>query len=201
METIHSGKKEIKLATYVLQFVFFLGFTGFRFPLFHVPTIQATAAELHLLFWKIINLLMAFGFRVRYTSMDGAQTNRNLAKTILGDFKSSTVNTMKVKNMCSLSSQYVYVIMYYSHIMKKIRNTISKNGKQNTYTRHLLHKGKYIYWEHFKNAYLWDISNNAFPVHQKLTHEHFHLSSESKMRNALAENVLIKEMLHLMLTA
>lgn len=96
METIHSGKKEIKLATHVLQFVF-LGFTGFRFPLFHFPTIQATAAELNLLFWKIINLLMAFGFRVRYTSMDGAQTNRDLAKILLGDFKSSTVNTMKVK--------------------------------------------------------------------------------------------------------
>jgi len=82
--------------------------------------------------------------------------------------------------------------------MKKIRNNISKSGKQNTYNRHLLYKGKYIYWEHFKNAYLWDISHNPFPVHQKLTHEHFHLSSESKMRNALAENVLNKEMLHLM---
>lgn len=75
---------------------------------------------------------MAFGFGVRYTSMDGAQTNRDHAKILLGDFKSSTVNTMKVENIFSLSSQYkmyVYVIMDYSHIMKKIRNNISKSGK------------------------------------------------------------------------
>jgi hypothetical protein len=67
MNRILSGKKEIKLATHVLQFVF-LGFTGFRFPLFHFPTEQASAPELYLLFWKIVNILSTFGFKIQYVS-------------------------------------------------------------------------------------------------------------------------------------
>lgn len=47
---------------------------------------------------------------------------------------------------------------------------------------------------------MWDIANNPFPIHQKLSHEHFYLTSESKMRNKLAEDVLNKEMLHLVKT-
>lgn len=75
-----------------------------------------------------------------------------------------------------------------------------KSGKQSTYKRHLLHNEHFIYWEHLKSAYMWDISHNPFPIHQKLSHEHFHLTSESKMRNKLAEDVLNKEMLHLVKT-
>jgi len=199
MESISSGKKELCLATHVLQFVF-LGFTGFRFPLFHFPTKQASASELNLLFWKITNLLQIFGFNVKYVSLDGAQTNRDFAKILLGDFHSSTVNTMRVQNIFSLIPQYTYVIMDYSHVMKKIRNNLNKSGKQSSYKRHLLNNGYFIYWEHLKSAYIWDITHNPFPIHQKLTHEHFHLSSESKMRNKLAEDVLNKDMLYLLKT-
>ena len=199
MDSILTGKKEVTLATHVLQFVF-LGFTGFRFPLFHFPTKQATASELNLLFWKIVNFLQIFGFTVKYISLDGAQTNRDLVKILLGDFKSISVKTMKVQNIFSLTEQSIYVIMDYSHIMKKIRNNVSKSGKKETYKRHLLYKGHYIYWEHFISAYMWDISTNPFPIHRKLSHEHFHLTNESKMRNKLAEDVLDKEMLYLMKT-
>jgi len=45
IDSILSGKKEIKLATHVLQFVF-LGVTSFRFPLFHFPTEQASAPSI-----------------------------------------------------------------------------------------------------------------------------------------------------------
>lgn len=93
IDSILSGKKEIKLATHVLQFVF-LGFTGFRFPLFHFPTEQASAPELYLLFWKIVNILSTFGFKIQYVSLDGAQTNRDFAKLLLGTFKSDLIKTM-----------------------------------------------------------------------------------------------------------
>lgn len=95
MNSIHSGKKEVKLATHVSQFIF-LGFTGFRFPLFHFPTTTASAAELNLLFWKIVNLLITFGFNKVHT------------KDIFYEMDISLL---------------------------------------------------------FRNAYLWDISNNPFPVH------------------------------------
>ena len=121
-------------------------------------------------------------------------------KILLCDFKSISVKTMKIQNIFSLSSQYMYILMDYSHIMKKIRNNILKSGKQETYKRNILLKTTNIYWQHFASAYMWDISHNPFPIHQKLSHEHFHLTSESKMRNKLAEDVMNKEMLHLVKT-
>jgi hypothetical protein len=38
--------------------------------------------------------------------------------------------------------------------------------------------------DHFRKAYLWDISSSSFPVHHKLIQEHIHvfLTSDNKMR-------------------
>lgn len=52
--------------------------------------------------------------------------------------------------------------------------------------------GHYILWNHFYNLH------NPLPAHHKLTPEHFELTSETKMRNKFADDVLRKEMLHLM---
>lgn len=197
IDSILSGKKEIKLATHVLQFVF-LGFTGFRFPLFHFPTEQASAPELYLLFWKIVNILSTFGFKIQYVSLDGAQTNRDFAKLLLGTFKSDLIKTMTVKNIFSFKQEPIFVIMDYSHLIKKIRNNLHKSGRLDSYKRHLKFNGHFIYWEYFVNAYMWDITHNPFPVYQKLRQDHFQLTSESKMRNSLAEDVLNKDMLHVM---
>lgn len=48
MDCLLSGEKNICLASHVLQFAF-LRLTGFRFPLFHFPTNQATASVSHIL--------------------------------------------------------------------------------------------------------------------------------------------------------
>lgn len=84
------------------------------------------------------------------------------------------------------------------HTIKKIRNNISKSGDGAFSKRRLKFKKNFIEWTHFKQAYLWDISTNPFPVHHKLTQEQMFLTSENKMRNHLAEDVLNSEMLHLM---
>jgi len=85
--------------------------------------------------------------------------------------------------------------------MKRIRNNILKRSKQETYKRNILLKTKniYIVLETFCKC-LHVGYHNPFPIHQKLSHEHFHLTSESKMRNKLAEDVLNKEMLPLVKT-
>lgn len=92
--------------------------------------------------------------------------------------------------------------MDFSHVVKKIRNNILKSGTEAYCTRHLIYGDKFIEWDHFRKAYLWDISSSSFPVHHKLTQEHIHvhvfLTSVNKMRNHLAEEVLNSEMLHLM---
>jgi hypothetical protein len=48
------------------------------------------------------------------------------------------------------------------------------------------------------NDYYWDISHNPFPIYHKLRQQHFQMTSESKMRYSLAEDVLNNDMLHLM---
>ena len=195
MNSIQNGKNEVKLATHVLQFTF-LGFTGFRFPLFHYPTMQASASDLYLLVWKIIQTLDIFGFNVQNINTDGAATNRDLAKILLGDFSSISLS-MKIQNVFSSSPKSLFFIMDYSHLMKKIRNNISKSLYRPQSKRCLYFNNHYILWEHFYNAYMWDLSTNPFTVHKNLSNEHFNLTGESKMRNHLAEEVLNKDMLHL----
>ena len=75
-----------------------------------------------------------------------------------------------------------------SHTLKKIRNNIFKSDDAAFCKRHLKLKDK-LFMEHF---------NKPFSVHHKLTQDHIYLTSESKMRNHLAEDVLNKEMFHLM---
>ncbi|KAK6178389.1 hypothetical protein SNE40_013184 [Patella caerulea] len=86
--------------------------------------------------------------------------------------------------------------MDYSHVFKKIRNNISKSGDDTFCKRHLKCGKNFIEWSHFRKAYLWDMSCNPFPIHHRLTQEHLSLTSEGKMRNHLAEDVLNSDMLH-----
>jgi len=50
------------------------------------------------------------------------------------------------------------------------------------------------------DAYNWDNDTHRFPFHQKLTQEHIFPNSAQKMRNKLAFETFIADMLHLMKT-
>ena len=177
----------------------FLGFTGFRFPFAHFPSHTASGQELYLLLWKSVNMLSSYGFTIQYVSTDGAQSNRDLFKILLPDFDTSNPVTCSFRNMFSLKgNEKLFFIMDISHVIKKIRNNISKSGDFQFCKRLLKLDDKYIKWDHFKQAYMWDISTNPFPIHQRLSQEHIYLSPEGEMKNHLAEEVLNGEMLHLM---
>jgi hypothetical protein len=111
-----------------------------------------------------------FGFSVTFLSMDGAQSNRVFMNILLAHTGSGTFT---IDNIYDPKRSKISIIMDFSHVMKKIRNNISKSGKNKYNKRNLTHKENKIYWEHWWNAYLWDISTNPFPIHQKLTLEHF----------------------------
>ncbi|XP_060559921.1 uncharacterized protein LOC132719970 [Ruditapes philippinarum] len=193
------GKSDLKMATHVLQLLF-LGITGFRFPVGHFATLQTSPAELYSIFREAVKMLGVFGFTVLYVSMDGAQNNRLFMKMLLpgNELNSIKMKTMKIRNIYDQNKPDICIIMDYSHLMKNIRNNISKSGNTNKHTKHLMYKGKDIFWEHWCKAYLWDTSNNALKIYQKLTNDHFFLNPQLKMRNALAEDVLNSDMLHLM---
>jgi hypothetical protein len=56
----------------------------------------------------------------------------------------------------------------------------------------------HIRWEHFIEAYQWDVSHHGLLIHRKLTETHLFPTNKERMRNKLAEDCLDWEMLHLM---
>ena len=136
-----------------------------------------------------------FGFKVTFVSTDGAQANRDLMNILLPE--NTENNTFSFRNiMCP--SQPISFVMDYSHVIKKIRNNINKSGSMPYNKRNITLNGNYIHWNQWKSAYSCNICTNPFLVHQKLSNEHMYRTSESKMRNRLAEDMLDSEMLHLM---
>ncbi|XP_014679705.1 PREDICTED: uncharacterized protein LOC106819609 [Priapulus caudatus] len=53
MQVLKQGKASAQLGTHVLLFMF-QGDSGFRFPFMHVPTTEATAPDIYVLFWKAV---------------------------------------------------------------------------------------------------------------------------------------------------
>ncbi|XP_070559920.1 uncharacterized protein [Ptychodera flava] len=188
------GKKEPQLATHVLQLVYLAG-NGFRFPIAHYPTKEATALQLTNIFWKAVSVLSSWGFQVQYACMDGSSSNRSFIKM---HFDGNPRHEAFMMPNLFNPLQKVIFIMDPSHIFKKIRNNLLKSGFANFHVRQLKHKGNYITWEHWIRAYQWDQRNNSVRVHRRLTDEHLFPNPQQKMRNKLAEQVLDVDMLSLM---
>lgn len=192
--TLRKGKPDKQLGTHVLQLLF-LSITGFRFPFAHFITDNVQASELYGLFWKAVELLWTYGFKVLYTCMDGAVCNRSFMHICVGD--NSYLN-YKFLSLNPCISQQVIFMMDVSHVLKKIRNNTMKSGITKKSTRNLtLPSGFTVQWQMFIDCYKWD-QQNSLQLHRKLTNDHIFPDSQMKMRNYLAEDVLNSEMLHLM---
>lgn len=198
---ISKQKKQVKLATHVLQFVF-NGYTGFRWPVAYYATATASAHDLYILVWEVIKAVDDAGFNVGYVLMDGASTNRSLLKMILGPeaprpslTSHSPVSTRNVW-VCTEKIVFSQDIM---HCFKKIRNGVasSRLSHEKDKGRHLILGGNPVVWDHWEEAFAFN-NQGGFRIHRKLTKEHIELSSTSKMRNHLATQVLDKDMLYLM---
>ena len=179
-----------QLAASALQFVF-LAYNGFRFPLCYMLTKCLTAGQLISLFWDLVNQLKSAGFYVSYTCMDGAAINRSFVNLICG-------HTVPVARSIVYLNRNLMCIMDFSHVVKKIRNSIYASGLAPHHKRNLKTPHGLIYWKHFVDAYYWDYNSNYLRLHRKLCKDHFLLNSNLKMRNHLAEQVLDSNMLYLM---
>ncbi|XP_052258149.1 uncharacterized protein LOC127862916 [Dreissena polymorpha] len=188
---LKQGSNEKKVGKYALQLLF-LGTNGFRFPFAYFITNGVQASELCGMFWKAVYLLRCAGFTALYTCMDGAQANRSFMHMCLGDKPHNYI----ARSPCS--SNDIIFVMDFSHVVKKIRNNILKSGIHPKSTRILTLTSFFtIQWQMFTDFFNWD-QQNALQTHKKLSREHFHLDSQLKMRNHLAEDVLNSEMLHSM---
>lgn len=193
MRIIANENNEFCLAKYCLQFVFLSHF-GFRWLVGNYPCNGAQAHELYITFWPLVVKLEELGFTTDYVSIDGAISNRQFVKMHFPDFNAEK-NHYIVKNPIHPEddSKSIIAIMDIKHNIKKIRNGIEKSDGTK---KNLKINGKDVRWSHFVEAYKFDESK-VFKTNRKLTDEHIFLNSISKMRNALAENVLSEDMLWL----
>ena len=194
MKTVRSGREDKSLANHVLL-IQFLGFTGFRFPVAHFPTTQASATDIYRNFWQCVSLLASFGFYVDYTNLDGAITNRQFMKLHFPAHQTPSDFNYQIRNEIN-PTQSVFLIMDIKHTIKKIRNSFFSSGPNKT--RLIILNGQQVTWTLWEEAFKWD-RLNPIQIHPKLTHAHISLDNASKMRNHLAEDVLDNNMLNLFL--
>lgn len=81
------------------------------------------------------------------------------------------------------------------HNFKKIRNTVEKSKREGV--KQLAFDNEELLWEHLRKAYEYDLNSNSLQTHRHLSDDHFYLTSTSKMRNYLADDVLSEDMLNL----
>ena len=195
VEIIINKKKEVKLATHILQIVY-NGFTGFRWPVAYFPSKTATAYQIHKMFWEGVEILGQYGFTIDYCSLDGASTNRSFIQMHFPDNpRNSSYTTIDQYDQ----THSITFMQDCKHALKKIRNSIESSRLENleSGTRCLKYNDKYILWEHFEGAYHFN-KRDGFRLNKHLTKDHIELTSSSKMRNNLALQVMDIDMLNLM---
>ena len=191
---ITNKQKKTELATHCLQYIFH-GFSGFRWPVAYYGSNPASTHQLYVTLWDCVDALDEQGFQVDYIMFDGASTNRSLMNMML--HKNPRSNNFTATNIFS-KDQNLYIIQDVKHVIKKIRNNFeaSKLKNKSAAGRFLVLDGKAIVWEHIESAYKFN-TEPGLRIHRHLTKEHVELTSATKMRNRLAEQVLDKDMLFL----
>jgi hypothetical protein len=78
---------------------------------------QTKGINLHFLFWKAVQYLNTYGFKVCFVSMDGAQTNRDFVKMFFKE-SSPEAENFSMKNIWFPEHPLIFFIMDYSHVIK-----------------------------------------------------------------------------------
>ena len=186
--------QKVKMATHCLQITYH-GFTGFRWPVAYYASETACAYQINNIFWEVLSKLEQYGFFVDYINMDGASANRSFMNMLSSDLHRNKYIISDIYNV----DHKICVIQDVKHVLKKVRNNLesSRHNNKSKNGRYLLKGTIPIVWEHWLEAYKFNIQS-GFPIHRKLTDEHFFLTPVLKMRNGLAADVLNNEMLYLM---
>ena len=84
--------------------------------------------------------------------------------------------------------RYIYFISDPPHLIKTARNCLSNSGSGKC-SRFMWNNGDQILWSHIKEMF-YDDQNHSLHLLPKLTYDHIHLTSYSKMNVRLAAQVL-----------
>uniref|UniRef100_A0A7M5XKE5 Transposable element P transposase-like RNase H domain-containing protein n=2 Tax=Clytia hemisphaerica TaxID=252671 RepID=A0A7M5XKE5_9CNID len=118
-----------KLASHVMVFLVKSIKNKLSFSFANFATDGASAAQIHLLFWKCVAILeISCQLKVICTVSDGASTNRKFIKMNKGvDDEKCTDVTYRTKNLYA-SDRYIYFIADPPHLIKTARNALWKSG-------------------------------------------------------------------------
>ena len=192
---IMAGKKEVKMATHVLQCIF-AGSGGFRWPIAYYATTTAITHQLITIIWDLVDSLSEYDFSVDYVMFDGASANRSCINHMCPNPRDHNFTVTNIYD----DGKQITLVQDAKHCLKKIRNNVesSRANHRTDKGRLLLYKGKEILWHHWEGAHSFN-SVSGVRIHHKLTSDHINLTSISKMRNHLALEVLDRNMLYLMI--
>jgi adenine C2-methylase RlmN of 23S rRNA A2503 and tRNA A37 len=70
------------------------------------------------MFWEAVKMLNMYGFTVCFSSQDGAQVNRDFVNMFFS-----------IRNIWYPLHPNIVLLMDFSHVIKRVRNNISKSGK------------------------------------------------------------------------
>ena len=179
-----SSTKE-KLAIHILQFFHKSLFTNFDFPCAYFVTRGITAVLLNHIVWQGISLLKRFEFDVLLIICDGASENRKFIKINNG------FQGFLCKGYNPFSQMAIFFLSGPPHLMKKLRNNLSRSGdrnESNRFTRPQKRNKQGILWKHIVSVCDRDKLRHCYVT--GLCRSHVFLDSLTKLRVRYAVDVL-----------
>lgn len=166
-ECLKSGNSEVKIATHVLQFGFF-GIQWISLSDLSLPHHTSYCFRLVYSYLGNHQHVASIWIYSKIHKYWWCPNKQRLCQDSFGGYQVSTTKTMRIPNIYSPKSPNIIFIMDYSHVIKKIRNNISKSTSSTHGKRRLSVSGHYVLWCHFLNAHMWDIRHNPLPIHYHL---------------------------------
>jgi hypothetical protein len=104
---------------------------------------------------------------------------------------------VRILNQVQYSNSYENCIddLPFQHEFKKLRNSLLSSD---LIKKTITYDSDQILWQHWIDAFKWDQDSHCIKIYHHLTKDHIFLDGPAKMRNHLANEVLDKNMLHLM---
>ena len=182
------GNKNAQLAEYLLVIMVRGVTTSLCYPLAAFATKSASESSLYGIMWECIECIeLTVGLKVLFICCDGAVQNRKFFQLYGKDDDASNV-TYKTKNVYSTDDRYIYFISDPPHLLKTARNCFA-NSYGHSKSRSLWFT-KDIAWSHVNKLYNENCEFSEFRLCPKLTRDHIHLTSFSKMRVSFAAQVM-----------
>ena len=172
------------VAKYMLVFMVRGACTDFKYPLSCYATDGIKSELLDTVVWDAVETLeVNIGVRILYMTCDGASPNRRFFD-LHGDGKP----VWFTQNLVD-PSRNIYFISDPPHLIKTARNCFANSGSHKM-SRTLWNNGMCLSWMHIVELFRDHCEDRELTVVPKLTQNHVDLTAFSKMRVALAAEVL-----------